>query len=157
MGPPILIVAYGNPLRCDDGIAWRAADELERTLSQQNVEILRLHQLTPEIADAIRDRELVLFVDAACLEGNQHGHPGDVRVTEIGKEAAEKNPPGQFSHFYSPAHVLGAARELFGASPKAFVITVTGEDFGHGEHLSNAVANALPELLATIRGIIEPV
>ena len=37
----VLIIAYGNPMRCDDGLAWRAADEFERKLSDFEVEILR--------------------------------------------------------------------------------------------------------------------
>ena len=37
--PGVLIVAYGNPMRCDDGLAWRAADELERKLSGSEIKI----------------------------------------------------------------------------------------------------------------------
>jgi Ni,Fe-hydrogenase maturation factor len=48
--PRILIVAYGNPMRCDDGVAWRAADALETNSCGGNVEILRRHQLAPELA-----------------------------------------------------------------------------------------------------------
>ena len=65
MAARVLIIAYGNPLRCDDGVAWRAAEALEGKFPSEQVEILRLHQLAPELADAVRQRELVLFVDAA--------------------------------------------------------------------------------------------
>ena len=60
----VLIVAYGNPMRSDDGIAWRAADALAPKVSESDVEILRLHQLTPELADAVRNFGTVIFVDA---------------------------------------------------------------------------------------------
>src|SRR5579862_9528285 len=53
MPAKILIIAYGNPLRCDDGIAWRAADALAQKLSDSDVEIVRLHQLAPELAETI--------------------------------------------------------------------------------------------------------
>ena len=154
--PRILIVAYGNPLRCDDGVAWRAADALEGKFRDSEVEILRLHQLAPEVADSVRQRELVLFVDAACVDDVQNGRAGEIRVREVsGAETRER--PGHFSHVYSPAKVLRFARELYYDAPKAFMITVAGENFGHGDGLSVPVASALPELITSIQQLIEGV
>lgn len=154
MVPRILIVAYGNPLRCDDGIAWRAADALEGKFPESEVEILRLHQLVPEVADIVRQRELVLFVDAACLDDIEDNRLGEISVREVsGAEGLQQ--PTHFSHAFSPAKVLAFARNLYGATPKAFVITVAGTDFSHGESLSAPVAGALPELIARIQRLIE--
>jgi hydrogenase maturation protease len=153
--PPILIVAYGNPLRRDDGIAWRAVDALEGKFSSTEVEILRLHQLAPEIADTIRHRELVLFIDAACIDDIENVSPGEIRVRKVSAEENRERNPGQFSHVYSPAKVLDLASELYQAAPKAFVITVAGEDFGHGESLSPGAAAALPSLVAQIESLTE--
>jgi hydrogenase maturation protease len=152
--PHTLIVAYGNPLRCDDGVAWRAADALANTFSESEIEILRLHQLAPEVADAARNRELVLFVDAACVDDVENVHPGEVRVREIATQTGHRQP-GHFSHVYSPEKVLALARELYNATPRAVVITVAGENFGHGDRLSAPVASALPELLAAIELLIK--
>lgn len=150
----ILIVAYGNPLRCDDGVAWRAADAVEGKFPESEVEIVQLHQLAPEVADAVRHRELVLFIDAACPDDVENNRPGDIRVREVsGAESSEH--PSHFSHAFSPAKVLAFARELYGATPKAFVVTVAGVDFSHGESLSAPVAAALPELVLRIQRLIE--
>lgn len=154
MAARILIIAYGNPLRCDDGVAWRAAQELEGKFSEEDVEILRLHQLAPELADAVRRREAVLFIDAADVERLQSGHPGEIRSRELSSQEIEQHPPGQFSHVYSPAKVLDLARDLYHSVPEAFVITVAGENFGHGESLSPPVATALPSLLAEIERLV---
>jgi len=153
--PRVLIVAYGNPLRCDDGIAWRAAEALEDRFPCQDVEIVRLHQLAPEVADAVQSRVLVLFIDAACVDSAQGGRAGEIRVREFSRIEIDKCPPGHFAHTYSPAKVLGLARELYGATPGACVITVAGENFRHGECLSDPVANALPELLVRIEQLVE--
>jgi len=153
--PGILVVAYGNPLRCDDGIGWRAADALEGKFPAAQVEILRLHQLTPEIADAVRNRDLVLFIDAACVDDVENSHAGEIRVREVQNEEVHKHGTGQFSHAYSPPKVLDLARELYQADPKAFVIAVAGENFGHGESLSAAVGNALPELVVRIEKFVK--
>ena len=154
MVPSILIVAYGNPLRCDDGIAWRAADALEGRFPDSEVEILRLHQLAPEVADNVRQRQLVLFIDAACVDDVENSRPGEICVREVSSAEARKQP-SHFSHVYSPSKVIGFARELYAETPKAFVITVAGESFGHGDSLSPPVASALPELLTTIQRLIE--
>jgi hydrogenase maturation protease len=149
--PNVLILAYGNPMRCDDGIAWRAADALAPKFSEAEVEIHRLHQLTPELADTVRNFGTVIFVDAAACAGSQD-KPGTIRLEEIRGVASE---PVRFSHVLSPKKVLDLAFQLYVASPGAFVITVAGENFGHGDSLSAPVASALPELVARIERLVE--
>jgi len=149
--PTVLIVAYGNPLRCDDGVAWRAADALAPKCSESDVEILRLHQLTPELADTVRYFRCVMFVDAAPCDRSKN-QPGMIRVEEIRGFTSE---PARFSHVLSPKKVLNLAWQLYDARPRAFVITVAGQDFDHGDCLSAPVASALPELVARIERLVE--
>lgn len=150
----LLIIAYGNPLRCDDGVAWRAADALEGKFAESEVEILRLHQLAPEMADNIRHARLVLFLDAACVDDVENARPGEIRVREVSNTETSEHPAGQFSHVYSPAKLLSLSKELYRAAPKAFVITVAGEDFGHGDRLSSPIAAALPGVVQKVEEII---
>jgi hydrogenase maturation protease len=152
--PRVLIVAYGNPLRCDDGVAWHAADVLEHEFPESEVEILRLHQLAPEVADAAQHRDLLLFIDAASLDRIHETKPGQIRVTEISRLATQTDHAAQFSHVYPPSRILALARELYHASPQAFVITVAGENFDHGDSLSDAVAAAIPSLVAQVVEIV---
>ena len=154
MAPRILIIAYGNPLRSDDGVAWRAAQALEGMFPSEQVEILRLHQLAPELADAVREGELVLFLDATFVADLGTSRPGEIRVREMSSGEIQEHRPGQLAHVYSPGKVLDLARELYHAIPRALVITVAGENFGHGDCLSTSVANALPELVARIEELI---
>ena len=151
----VLIVCYGNPLRCDDGIAWRVAKVLEGKRSDRSVEILSLHQLAPEVADNLRQCDLAIFVDAACSDDVENSQPGEIRVREVSGMEVREHRPGQFSHTCSPANVLDLARKLYNATPKAHAITVAGENFEHGESLSPAVEKALPELLGTIEQLIK--
>lgn len=151
--PRILIVAYGNPLRCDDGVAWLAADKLENTFPESEVEILRLHQLAPEVAEAVRHRNLVVFLDAA-LDDTNNGQPGQIRVKELSPDPSEKDPVGPFSHVYSPIKILEISRQLYQASPKAYVITVTGGNFDHGDRPSDAVAAAIPSVVTKVAEVV---
>lgn len=140
--PRVLILAYGNPLRSDDGVAWRAADSLANKFSTEEVEIVTLHQLGPELAESIRRTECAIFIDAAAGPGR----PGDVRIAEVPRPS---EAPG-FCHAVSPAHVLALAVQLYGAHPRAFSATVVGENFDHGESLSDPVNAAIPRLVARI-------
>lgn len=148
--PRVLIVAYGNPMRSDDGLAWHAADKLEGKYFPSEVEILRVHQLAPELAENVSRSEAVIFVDAAMADGATV-HSGEVRFAEIGL------PQGapRFSHQLSPAAVIALASQLYGASPRAFAVTLTGDCFDHGEGLSPVVTAAIPALVARIEDRIQ--
>jgi hydrogenase maturation protease len=146
----ILLIAYGNPLRFDDGVAWRAADLLEGRFSVDDVEIIWLHQLGPELAESISQCECVIFIDAA----SEPEKAGEVRVTELTRETREPGGGPRFCHSLSPAAVLGLAEQLYRAPVKAFCATVAGQNFDHGEGLSPVVGQALPLLLARIQDIV---
>jgi hydrogenase maturation protease len=139
--PRVLIVAYGNPLRSDDGVGWIVADELRRRLASPEVEVLQLLQLLPELAESVSHAATLIFVDASC-----DGEPGDVCCRPVTPPPA--NP--QFTHQLSPPELLGLARQLYGATPQAFCLSLTGQSFEHGEELSKSVATGLPQLVAKV-------
>jgi hydrogenase maturation protease len=138
--PRVLIVACGNPLRCDDGLAWRAVEDLHR-LRQQDVEIIAQHQLTPELASPVSQVERVLFLDAA-----RRGQPGEIRCELV----LPVHASGAFTHNFSPASILSLAHELYGKAPQAYVISLSGECFDHGETISATVEAALPGFVELI-------
>ena len=78
--PRVLIIAYGNPMRCDDGLAWHSAAALERKFSARTIEILRTHQLTPELAETVRPLRSRDFRGRSRCNGS----PGEIRSTQIG-------------------------------------------------------------------------
>ncbi len=147
----VLVIAYGNPLRGDDCLAWRAADALVKKLAPPQVEVFRCHQLVPELADKMAQFETVIFVDAAiAAKGAQ---PGDVRVEEIHPQDTLAAAV-RFSHQLSPATLLSMAALLYGAMPQAYVATITGESFEPGVSVSSAVERALPELVRRIEELV---
>src|ERR1700730_17507162 len=115
MMPRVLIVACGNLLRCDDGLAWRAVEELHRLHLPQDVEIIAQLQLTPELASPVSQVERVLFLDAA-----RRGQPGELRCEPLLPLRASS----AFTHDFSPASILGLAQELYGKAPQAFGISL---------------------------------
>lgn len=148
--PRVLIIAYGNPLRSDDGVAWRAAEALRQTLSSNEIVIACLHQLAPELAETVSRFAYIIFIDAVS---SPESIPGEIRVEELGSKTPADSA-SRFSHALSPHAVIRLAETLYGAKPRAFAVTVAGEKFDHGEELSAAVASALPHLVARIEALV---
>jgi hydrogenase maturation protease len=151
--PRVVVIAYGNPLRTDDGLAWRAADELQKKFSSPEIEILQVHQLAPELAESISRAHAVIFVDAAVAE-TEKTWPGEIRIVEIGEDKINRAPNSAFHHQFSPISLLAIARQLYRSCPRAFVVTLTGGDFNVGESLSPKIQRALPEFVQRIEGLI---
>lgn len=143
---PLLLLAYGNPLRGDDGVGWVVGERLTETLAEDLARVLVCHQLTPELAEPISRAERVIFVDAA--EGEK---PGAIHWVEMQPGAFTAQP---FTHQIDPTSLLAAAQELFGHAPTAYLLTITGANFGFGEGLSPAVEQAAEEAVGQIRQIV---
>jgi hydrogenase maturation protease len=142
--PRVVVIGYGNTLRGDDGIGWRAIEALERSGVPANTTALTVHQLDPELARALSEATLALFVDAA-----REGEPGEVRCVAVSAGA----PDSAFSHQLTPAALLALARSLYGASPAAFEITMCGERFDVCEELSPTCEAALPHLVSFLTDV----
>jgi len=141
--PRVLVVCIGNTLRCDDGFAWHVADELLRS-HDEGRHVLKVLQLTPELAESISNIELVIFVDAAA-----HGEPGTLTCDPVTSSESDL----RYSHDFTPATLVQMAKTLYGHQPKAFLICVAGKVFEHGETLSPEIASAIPAAVATVRKV----
>lgn len=139
----VLVIAYGNPLRSDDGVAHRVADGLEAKFSEGDVEIVRPQQLGPELAESASRVRCVIFVDAAAA-----GSPGEIQIRELDLHASA-NPPA-FGHALPPSTIVRLSEQLYGVRVRAISATVTGHNFQHGDELSNAVAEAVPVLISRL-------
>lgn len=129
-----LVIGYGNPLRGDDGVGWAVADALQ---DRTGVTAVSTHQLLPELADQIANAEKVVFVDATV-----EGEPGDIRVTAVSPQTIGTAS----THQMSPGVLLSYVAELYCRCPPAYLITITGQDFGYTETLSPLVTSKLPAL-----------
>jgi len=144
---PVLIIGYGNPLRSDDGVGWRAAQALAGEWPDHQVRVEAAHQLLPEMADWLGDASHVLFIDA-CWETV----PGRIRSRAV---HPEKTRTASMTHHFSPERLLVDAWQLFHHCPEAVLISVGGGSFEHGEELSLPVAAVFPSLLAQAKKSVQ--
>ena len=141
----ILILGYGNPLRSDDGLGWRAAEALTRTLALPQVEIITLLQLTPELAETLSRADAVFFLDIS-----RDSQPGEL----ICKPVVPDSNGSYSSHHCSPAALLALSQQLYGSAPRAFLVSMGGGCFDYGEGLSPKVQEGLPRLLELVEKMV---
>ena len=137
--PHTLILAYGNPLRGDDGLGPEAGERLRSMIHDPDVEIRTLHQLTPELMEPISRSAHVIFIDAC--EGAVPG--------EIGERAIEPSPGATcFTHHATPEALLAGALALYGHAAEATILTVAGAEFSLSFSLSPAVERSVDGVIA---------
>jgi len=140
----VLVIAWGNPLREDDGVAWHVLEGLRRLRPRPGLPTLHLrhaHQLTPEMAECVSHATGVVFIDA-----RRDGVAGALRCEAV-LPAAGTNP---LAHSLSPQALLLYAEALYGRAPLAVLVSVVGERFGMGEGLSPAVRRSLPRAIRAV-------
>jgi hydrogenase maturation protease len=132
----VLVIACGNPLRRDDGLAWQAVQALE------GVEVRLCQGLTPELAEALSQVERAVFVDA-----DVSAPPGALSFERLEPEEL----PEAFSHHLEPPGLLALTGSLYGRAPEACLLSLGVADIGYGEGLSPVVQEAMPMLIERLR------
>jgi len=117
-----VVLCIGNTLRGDDGVASHVADLLG---ARSGVDVRRVHQLTPELAEEIAHATAVVFVDA------------DPGVTEARLErlvpAPQRSP---LTHSVTAGELVLLAEQLYGFQGVTYLCHVPAENFTEGDSLS---------------------
>jgi hydrogenase maturation protease len=127
----IRLIGYGNPGRGDDGLGPALA---ARMVDEPGVLVAHAYQLTVDHALLIADARIVVFADALMNADTPY---------EFNPVAASAMHDVT-SHSLSPQAVLALCQTLYGHTPQAFVLGITGHDFGEvKEGLSPLAQNNL--------------
>ena len=142
----VLVVGYGNPLRSDDGVGWRAAQLLATDPRLAGARVLARHQLVPELALDVSRAPLVVLVDAAA-----DGDPGSVSVRWIRPCPVA---PAALSHHLDPMALAGLAEDIYGVVPPVAVVSLAAGSLAEGDRLTAAVERALPQLVEVVAAVV---
>lgn len=137
-----LVLAYGNPLREDDGFGPAVAEALTGYALPPGTVVETCYQLLPEVADDLGHFDFVVFVDIEVDEP-----PGELHVAQVAPGPARDLGLG---HRLDPHGVLALARDISGQTPTALTVTVTSTAFDYGDRLSSAVHAMVPQAAAAI-------
>jgi hydrogenase maturation protease len=149
----ILIVAWGNTLRGDDGVGPAVAEEIRRQTSDPRISFQVTHQPVPEMSEAISGVGMVFFIDACVPE--ERTIPGQIHIRP-GKPASPDDASNQaMTHQWGPQTLLLLAQQLFHRVPTAWVCSVTAGSLEPGESLSPPVQAAVPRLVSHIMAVVD--
>ncbi len=156
--PATLIIGYGNPLRGDDGVGWHVAQHLAAMMPATVACVRACHQLTPDLAESVSQVRQVIFIDAdaQCRDADTalpELEPWRVRCQHV--EPDWSAAISGCSHHLVPAVLMLYAAVLYGAFPKALVLTVTGVSFAYTQALSPAVEAVLPVLVDQLQMLVQ--
>ncbi len=140
--PKVLLIGFGNPGRSDDGLGPALAQALERE-ELPGLTVDTDYQLTVEHAHDVCGHDLIIFADASMTSTAAYFfHPVD-----------PTQATGFSSHSVSPETVMTLSRDLFAATPPAYILGIRGYRFGDiAEGLSDG---AVKNLLQAQKFIIE--
>ncbi len=133
--PRALVIGYGNPLRGDDGFGPTVASRLIPHVDTDQVEILIIQQLTPDLAEPVSRAARTILIDARVGDS-----PGEIHVETISCPA---DAPVTYQHHVDPGVLFGTAQSLYDVTPHMVLISVEANQFDAGEGLSPAVAAAV--------------
>jgi hydrogenase maturation protease len=141
---PVLVIGYGNDLRGDDGLGPHVATAVEER-RLPGVRTLMLDQLTPDLAEELAAARLVVFVDARVGPGGEAVNVCRLRPSTAAPET---------THLCEPPYLLALAQALYERSPEAWSVTVAGERFEIGEHLSDSACRHVMTAVERIEWLV---
>jgi hydrogenase maturation protease len=146
----ILVIGYGNTLRSDDG-AGQLVAQLVNNQGWLNVEALWVHQLTPELAEELKEVELAIFVDAYLAGENSESSVLNYELIPD-PQSPISNP--LMGHTSDPRSLLALAHQVYGFSPTAWHILVPAINLDLGEDLSPVTERGISAALVQIERMI---
>jgi hydrogenase maturation protease len=125
----ILIYGYGNPGREDDGLGIELVKRLENWSKQSGLSGIAFdsnYQLNIEDAEIISEKDVVIFADASTEEID------DFIFTEV---TGEDNVSFT-THAASPGYIVKLCSDLFGNSPRVYLLHIKGYQWEFRESIS---------------------
>jgi hydrogenase maturation protease len=108
------------------------------------IEVVTCQQLVPELSEKLTAADVVVFVDAAV-----DVPAGDVRTVQI---EAQKNVA--LGHHATPAALLALTEQIYGRTPRVFLVSVGAASLEFSEALSAPVAAAVPNAIAAVQAVL---
>ncbi len=143
MTETVLVIGYGNELRRDDAVGPLVARAVAAR-RRSGVRSLSVHQLAPELAEALATSDVAIFVDAAAT--------GESRVA---RQILDAPGPERIGHLSDPTWLLGLTEAVYGRRPAAWLVTVPAADVGHGTGLSPTAKSGVRQALRMVEELIE--
>ncbi len=164
-----LIIGLGNPILGDDGVGWRVAEEVERTLPPFSAEVRgkwgeteggiaeveRLSLGGISLMEQMTGWERVILVDSICTGGRAPGEVVTFSVDGLGETESGHSASG---HDLTLKQALKLGRSLGADLPRNQDIHIVAIEARNvdvfGETLSPEIAAAVPRAVKAVLEIL---
>ena len=146
----ILIYGYGNPGRQDDGLGNAFVNRIREWVAIEGLQDFHFdsnYQLNIEDAEAIADKDLVIFADASEEE-----------IENFCLSKVDGTSEVSFTtHAASPGYIVKLCEELFNKNPLVLLLHIKGYEWDFKEGISDkAVANLNDALVYMKKKLLHP-
>lgn len=146
----ILIYGYGNPGRQDDGLGNAFVNRIREWVAIEGLHDFHFdsnYQLNIEDADAISDKDIVIFVDASEEE-----------IEDFCLSKVDCTSKVSFTtHAASPGYIVKLCEELFNKKPLVLLLHIKGYEWEFIEEISDkATANLNAALVYMKKKLVHP-
>ncbi len=136
---PTLVIGIGNTIRGDDGAGIRVVEQLAGRFP--GVDVMCVHQLSPEHAEKVSQYERLVIVDASVTTDT-------LRVTPLRANGDVRLPR---THNVSPGGILALAETLYRKTPAdAILVEIPASSCDFTEELSSHTASVVEEAVGTV-------
>jgi hydrogenase maturation protease len=152
-GESVLVYGIGNVGRQDDGIGIRLIERLEQEAGHREKADATAcpsfeanYQLGIEDALLLSRFDLVLFLDAS--------RQGDSELPFTVRPLLPSNEVAFTTHAMSFSSVLSICEDLYGQTPRAFLLAVAGCEWGISEEMSPRAQVNLDKAFASLSALL---
>lgn len=143
----ILLYAYGNPGRQDDGLGNVFIEEMKKWVKQNNLEGFSFdsnYQLNIEDALEISKHDVVVFIDASTED-----------IEDFCMSKVDATAKVTFTtHAASPGYVVDLCKQLYKKSPPTYLLHIKGYDWGLAEGLSDKANENLEKAVSYLENML---
>lgn len=143
----ILLYGYGNPGRQDDGLGNAFIDRIEEWIKENNLDYIELdsnYQLNIEDAEAISDKDLVIFIDASVEDLS------DFCVSRVTKESEVTYT----THAASPGYIVDLCKQIYSEVPPTYLLHIKGYEWAFKEGLTKQAIENLDKALDYMKPLL---
>jgi hydrogenase maturation protease len=142
-----VVVGVGNPTMSDDGIGHRVIDALADRTDLADVALQRTATASFLALEALSGADRAVIVDAVS---ESDAEPGTIHTYGFREGAFDGDVPDVLMHDMSFSEALQAGEAVYDIPPDLLVVGVEPADLTVGVDLSEPVAAAVPDAVATV-------
>ena len=147
----IAVIAIGNELMGDDGIAGAVLNALSKEKTSQNVDLVDGGTGGISLIHMIRKYKKVIFIDSGDFGGN----PGEIKIFTHEEAVSTKETMRYSLHEGDLLKLIHLSKEIGEAPESVKIVAIQPKKIELNTTLSPELINAIPEIVRDIKSLLE--